>query len=35
MAWEPLALAIGLGLLISAIIYFVFLWPAGEPPDDD
>ncbi len=35
MAWEPLALAIGLGLLTSAGLYFIALWPAREPPDDD
>jgi hypothetical protein len=35
MAWEPIALALGLGLLISAGIYFIFFWPAREPSDDD
>lgn len=35
MPGEVLAVAIGLGLLISAILYFVFVWPAHEPPEND
>ena len=34
MVWEPFALAIVFGLLISAGIYFVFLWPQVAPDDD-
>ncbi|MEZ4367135.1 MAG: hypothetical protein R2939_12755 [Kofleriaceae bacterium] len=35
MAWEPLALALVFGLVISAGIYFAVLWPDVEPPDDE
>lgn len=34
MIWEPFALAIAFGLLVSAALYFIFLWP-GRDPDDD
>ena len=34
MPGEVFAVAIAVGLLISAIIYFVFVWPAREPHDD-
>ncbi|MBP8811976.1 MAG: hypothetical protein KBG48_36375 [Kofleriaceae bacterium] len=34
MVWEPFALAILFGLLVSAGIYFVFLWPQVAPDDD-
>jgi hypothetical protein len=35
--WEPFVLALVLGLLISAGLYFAYLWPSVEPeaePDD-
>ena len=37
MVWEPYALAIVFGLLVSAAIYFVVMWPQVEPdePDED
>ena len=35
MIWEPFALAIFFGLLVSAGLYFIFLWPGREPDDDD
>lgn len=35
MIWEPFALALVLGLVVSAGIYFAFLWPAVEPIDED
>lgn len=35
MVWEPFALAVVFGLIISAAIWFVFVWPRREPPDDD
>ena len=34
MIWEPYALAAVFGLVISAVIYFVFVWPKVEPDDD-
>ena len=34
MVWEPFALAILFGLVVSGAIYFIFLWPAVEPEDD-
>jgi hypothetical protein len=33
--WEPFALAVLVGLLISLLVYFVFLWPRREPPDHE
>lgn len=33
MIWEPFALAILFGLMISAGIYFVFVWPSIEPEE--
>lgn len=33
--WEPFVLALVLGLLVSAGLYFAYLWPAVEPLDDD
>ena len=33
MVWEPFALALLFGLLISGGIYFIFVWPRIEPPD--
>lgn len=35
MVWEPYALAVVFGLVVSAGIYFVVMWPQVEPPDDD
>ena len=34
MIWNPFTIAIVFGLVISAGIYFVFVWPKDEPPDD-
>lgn len=34
MVWEPYALAVVFGLVVSAAIYFVVMWPQVEPPDD-
>lgn len=34
MIWEPFALAVVLGLLVSAGLYFAYLWPAVAPDDD-
>ncbi|HUQ07224.1 MAG TPA: hypothetical protein VM261_32255 [Kofleriaceae bacterium] len=31
MVWEPFALAIFFGLLVSAAIYFIVMWPMVEP----
>ena len=28
-------IAVAFGLTISLGIYFIFFWPAREPPDDD
>jgi hypothetical protein len=33
--WEPFAMAIVLGLLMSAGLYFAYLWPSVEPVDED
>jgi hypothetical protein len=33
--WEPFAMALVLGLLMSAGLYFAYLWPSVEPDDDD
>ena len=35
MIWEPFALALLFGLLISAAITFIFVWPHFEPEDPD
>ena len=34
MVWEPFALAVIFGLLISAGLYFVVMWPQVAPDDD-
>jgi hypothetical protein len=34
MIWEPFLLAVAFGVVVSAAIYFVVIWPAVEPPDD-
>lgn len=35
MIWEPFLLALILGLLMSAGLYFAYLWPSVEPLDED
>jgi len=30
--WEPFVLAVVLGLIVSAGLYFAYLWPSVEPP---
>lgn len=35
MTWEPFVLALVLGLLVSAGLYFAYLWPSVEPVDPD
>jgi hypothetical protein len=32
--WGPFLLAVALGLIVSAGLYFAYLWPQVEPPDD-
>ena len=34
MIWGPFVLALVLGLLVSAGLYFAYLWPQVEPEDD-
>jgi hypothetical protein len=29
--WEPFVLAVVLGLIVSAGLYFAYLWPSAEP----
>jgi hypothetical protein len=33
--WGPFALALVLGLLVSAGLYYAYLWPQVEPDDDN
>src|SRR5690606_30951365 len=33
MVWEPFALALLFGMIISGGIYFLFVWPRIEPED--
>jgi hypothetical protein len=33
--WGPFVLAVVLGLIVSAGLYFAYLWPQVEPPADD
>ena len=33
MIWEPFVLALVLGLIISAGLYFAYLWPSVEPAE--
>jgi hypothetical protein len=33
--WGPFVLAVVLGLIVSAGLYFAYLWPQVEPTDDD
>jgi hypothetical protein len=36
MIWEPFLLAVAFGVVVSAAIYFVMMWPQVEPePDGD
>jgi hypothetical protein len=35
VSWQPFALALVFGLLVSATMHFMFVWPRREPPDDD
>lgn len=32
--WEPFVLALVLGLIVSAGLYFAYLWPSVEPAED-
>lgn len=34
MVWGPIYLAVAFGLSVSAVLYFVFFWPAREPDDE-
>ncbi|NVB80024.1 MAG: hypothetical protein HOV81_16640 [Kofleriaceae bacterium] len=33
--WGPFLLALALGLVVSAGLYFAYLWPQVEPDDSD
>jgi hypothetical protein len=33
--WEPFLLALVLGLVVSAGLYFAYLWPSVEPLDEE
>lgn len=35
MVWEPFAIAIVFGLIVSAGLYFIVMWPQVEPDEDD
>lgn len=35
MIWEPFLLAVVLGLIVSAGLYFAYLWPSVEPAPID
>jgi len=32
--WEPFLLALVLGLIVSAGLYFAYLWPSVEPVEE-
>lgn len=34
MIWEPFILALVLGIIVSAGLYFAYLWPSVEPADE-
>lgn len=34
MVWEPFAIAVVFGLVVSAGLYFIVMWPQVEPDDD-
>jgi hypothetical protein len=31
--WEPFILALVLGIIVSAGLYFAYMWPSVEPPE--
>lgn len=33
--WGPFLLALALGVIVSAGLYFAYLWPQVEPLDDE
>jgi hypothetical protein len=33
--WEPFLLALVLGLIVSAGLYFAYLWPSVEPLEEE
>jgi len=33
--WEPFVLAVVLGLVVSAGLYFAYLWPSAEPEEPE
>jgi hypothetical protein len=33
--WEPFLLAVVLGLVVSAGLYFAYLWPSVEPLEEE
>ncbi|HWU88669.1 MAG TPA: hypothetical protein VN253_15490 [Kofleriaceae bacterium] len=35
MIWGPFLLALALGLVVSAGLYFAYLWPSVEPLDEE
>jgi hypothetical protein len=35
MVWDIFVIAVVFGAAISAALYFIFLWPRSEPPDDE
>ena len=35
MVWEPYALAVIFGIVVSAAIYFIVMWPQVEPIDEE
>ena len=35
MVWEPFTIALMLGLAVSGTLWFIFIWPGQEPPDDE
>lgn len=34
MVWQPFAIAVAFGLVVSAGLYFILLWPQVEPDDE-
>ena len=34
MVWEPFAIAVVFGLVVSAGLYFIVMWPQVEPDDE-
>lgn len=35
MIWEPFLLALVLGLVVSAGLYYAYLWPSVEPLEEE